>query len=213
MVRTKRKLATALTPDCDDDLTLRSPAEYIALNNFVMPVVVGYLNKEIAQLACSMVKSLTTTSRAIHWINQELGEIRGAVLENRAAIDYLLLLHNHGCEEFKGMCCFNLSDHSRLIEDNIKEVRETISNIKQRKGFFGLDLSVLTSWLPSLSGLREFFLIFLLFIFCGLIACCCIHCFPLFTSRIQSIPSPPAVCRAKANAVQQEETFQLKRIS
>ncbi|KFO77676.1 hypothetical protein N303_04806, partial [Cuculus canorus] len=36
-----------------------------------------------------------------------------------AAIDFLLLAHGHGCENFKGMCCINLSDHSRLIHKSM----------------------------------------------------------------------------------------------
>ena len=54
-----------------------------------------------------MAKALNATSQAISAISQELGQVREAVLENRAAIDHLLLRHNHGCEEFKGLCCFN----------------------------------------------------------------------------------------------------------
>ncbi|KFV64236.1 hypothetical protein N307_06420, partial [Dryobates pubescens] len=30
-----------------------------------------------------------------------------------AATDVLLSAHGHGCEDFEGMCCFNLSDHSQ----------------------------------------------------------------------------------------------------
>ncbi|KGL89682.1 hypothetical protein N301_15750, partial [Charadrius vociferus] len=41
-----------------------------------------------------------------------------------AAIDYLLLRHNHGCEEFKGMCCFNLSDNSQLVEKKIQHLKD-----------------------------------------------------------------------------------------
>ncbi|KFO80342.1 hypothetical protein N303_02123, partial [Cuculus canorus] len=31
------------------------------------------------------------------------------------AIDFLLLAQGHGCENFEGMCCMNLSDHSESI--------------------------------------------------------------------------------------------------
>ncbi|KAF6104210.1 hypothetical protein HJG60_011217 [Phyllostomus discolor] len=123
-----------------------------------------------------MVKALNATSQAISAISQELGQVREAVLENRAAIDYLLLRHNHGCEEFKGLCCFNLTDTSQLIEHKVKQINDMVSNIKQGKGFFGIDWSKLTSWLPSISGLREAFIVFILVIFFSIIACCCIVC-------------------------------------
>lgn len=38
-------------------------------------------------------------------MGQELGQVRETVLENEGAIDYLLLKHNQGCENFKGLCC------------------------------------------------------------------------------------------------------------
>ncbi|KFZ54454.1 hypothetical protein N338_13436, partial [Podiceps cristatus] len=41
-----------------------------------------------------------------------------------AAIDYLLLRHNHGCEEFKGICCFNLSDNSQLLEGENQQLKK-----------------------------------------------------------------------------------------
>ncbi|KFW80801.1 hypothetical protein N305_13334, partial [Manacus vitellinus] len=30
-----------------------------------------------------------------------------------AAIDFLFLAHGHGCQEFEGLRCMNLSDHSQ----------------------------------------------------------------------------------------------------
>lgn len=75
---------------------------------------------------------MDATSQAISAISQELGQIREVVLENRAAVDYLLLRHNHGCEEFKGLCCFNLTDSSQLIEHKVKQVNDVVSHIKQR---------------------------------------------------------------------------------
>ena len=81
-----------------------------------------------------MVKALNATLQPISvpFISQELGQVRETVLENRAAIDYLLLRHNHGCEEFKGLCYFNLTDSSQLIEHKLKQVNDVVSNIKQR---------------------------------------------------------------------------------
>ncbi|KFQ39180.1 hypothetical protein N332_01274, partial [Mesitornis unicolor] len=36
-----------------------------------------------------------------------------------AAIDCPLLTQEHGCEDFDGMCCMNLSDHSESIHKKI----------------------------------------------------------------------------------------------
>ncbi|KFV09678.1 hypothetical protein N340_06122, partial [Tauraco erythrolophus] len=36
----------------------------------------------------------------------------------------LLLAQGHGCEEFEGMCCFNLSDHSESIHKQLQWLKE-----------------------------------------------------------------------------------------
>ena len=54
-----------------------------------MPATVTYLNVEISRLACTMAKALNATSHTISAVSQELGQVREAVLENHAAIDYL----------------------------------------------------------------------------------------------------------------------------
>ena len=82
----------------------------MSLAIFVMPAMVTYLNVEISRLACTIATALNATSQAISAISQELGQVREAVLENSTAIDHLILRHNHGCEEFKGLRCFNLTD-------------------------------------------------------------------------------------------------------
>ncbi|KFO57586.1 hypothetical protein N302_07893, partial [Corvus brachyrhynchos] len=41
-----------------------------------------------------------------------------------AAIDFLLLAQGHGCQEFEGMCCFNLSDHITSIHKQLQWLRE-----------------------------------------------------------------------------------------
>ncbi|KFO94881.1 hypothetical protein N300_08045, partial [Calypte anna] len=37
---------------------------------------------------------------------------------------FLLLAHGRGCEDFDGMCCMNLSDHSRSIHKEIQQLVE-----------------------------------------------------------------------------------------
>ncbi|KFW80047.1 hypothetical protein N305_07509, partial [Manacus vitellinus] len=36
-----------------------------------------------------------------------------------AAIDFFLLAQGHGCKEFGGMCCMNLSDKSTSIHKSL----------------------------------------------------------------------------------------------
>lgn len=128
--------------------------------------LIGYLNKEQdlgahgwpACLQAVAAAALLVPEATKLTMGQQLGQVREKVLENRAAIDYLLHKHNQGCEIFKGLCCFNLSDNSQLIKNKFQQIHNIVSNIKQRTGFFGIDLSFLTSWLPSLEKLEEAFL-------------------------------------------------------
>ncbi|KGL82999.1 hypothetical protein N309_15729, partial [Tinamus guttatus] len=39
-----------------------------------------------------------------------------------AAIDFLLLAQGHGCEDFDGMCCMNLSEHSVSIHRGLQQI-------------------------------------------------------------------------------------------
>lgn len=52
------------------------------------------------------------------------------MLRNRAEIDFLLLAHGHGCEEFEGLCCFNLSSHSQSIHTTIQKMKDQIKELK-----------------------------------------------------------------------------------
>ncbi|KFP24965.1 hypothetical protein N325_06401, partial [Colius striatus] len=47
-----------------------------------------------------------------------------------AANDFLLLAQGHGCEEFEGFYCFNLSDHSSSIHKQLRELRNNLGKIK-----------------------------------------------------------------------------------
>ncbi|KFO82094.1 hypothetical protein N303_10056, partial [Cuculus canorus] len=47
-----------------------------------------------------------------------------------AAIDFLLLARGHGCEDFEGMCCMNLSDHSQSIHKAISPLIDRTKNLQ-----------------------------------------------------------------------------------
>lgn len=97
------------------------------------------------------------------------------MLQNRAAIDFLLLAQGHGCEDLEGMCCFNLSNHSESI-------RKAISTLKQHTSKIQQDISPLEKWLNSLDitgwlsglvkeGLRRLMLLVVgILIICSVIA-------------------------------------------
>ncbi|KFR16470.1 hypothetical protein N306_13523, partial [Opisthocomus hoazin] len=59
-----------------------------------------------------------------------------------AAIDFWLLAQGHGCQEFKGMCCMNLSDHSQSIHQQLAVLQERTEHITYNTSPFD-------SWLTS----------------------------------------------------------------
>lgn len=151
----QRRDLQELTPDCDSKTWLLTKAEYISLAVSLVgvPALATHNARALNSLACALVKGLNSTSQALDALNRELKQVREATLENRAAIDYLLLRHNHGCEEFKGLCCFNLSDQSQLIEDDIRRLKELTHKIGYENSPFDF-LSGLFDWLPNLHWLK-----------------------------------------------------------
>ncbi|KAE8582764.1 hypothetical protein XENTR_v10020251 [Xenopus tropicalis] len=88
---------------------LMSKSEIIALGFSLVevPGLTVYQGKQINEIACIIVKSINAASIAIANLLTDIGDARKAVLQNRAAIDYLFFKHNHGCEYFEGLFCFN----------------------------------------------------------------------------------------------------------
>ncbi|KGL97014.1 hypothetical protein N301_13909, partial [Charadrius vociferus] len=46
-----------------------------------------------------------------------------------AAIDFLLLAQGQGCEDFEGMCCMNLSDHSSSIHKRLTKLMDNMRKL------------------------------------------------------------------------------------
>ncbi|KFP77311.1 hypothetical protein N310_12073, partial [Acanthisitta chloris] len=46
-----------------------------------------------------------------------------------AAIDFLVLAHGHGCEDFEGMCYMNLSDHLHSISAIIQQLQDGVEKL------------------------------------------------------------------------------------
>ena len=89
---------------------------------------------------------------ALSGLLADVDSIRHATLQNCAAIDFLLLAQGHGCEDFDGMCCMNLSDHSESIHKAIKRLNDMTKKLTYND--WGLDgwLSGwgITGWIKDL---------------------------------------------------------------
>ncbi|TRZ14383.1 hypothetical protein HGM15179_012724 [Zosterops borbonicus] len=73
------------------------------------------------------------TSNALSDLLKDKEITRQATLQNRAAIDYLLLLHHYTCEEFKGLCSFNLSSWAEDVRQSIKKIWDMVQNHELRR--------------------------------------------------------------------------------
>lgn len=175
--RFKRQELSTLDESCDSQVHLLSKAEVDALTFSLVGVpglAVGAY-KTVKKLACAMVKNINSTSRALSLLNNEQQVLRQKILDNRAAIDYLLLLHHKRCEQIKNMCCFNLTDNSYGITSEIQNLRKLAASFTQAKGLGLIDW--LTSWLPDLTWLKELFIVGVILVFCALATCIFAKCF------------------------------------
>lgn len=83
------------------------------------------------KLCCWLAKQGNATSLALPNLLMDVDSVRQATSQNHAAIDFLLLAHSHGCEEFDGMCCVNFSDHSVSIHESIQKLRDKVGKHRQ----------------------------------------------------------------------------------
>lgn len=142
-VRNKRSIG--LTPSCNDNVELLSRAARISLAIFVPGAAAGNALKNLERLACWSEKQANATTEVLDQMLLDQDSLRHALLQNRAAIDFLLLAQGHGCEDFEGMCCLNLTSHSESIHKSIAWLKQHTSKIQK-------ETSVFDDWLRNLFG-------------------------------------------------------------
>lgn len=74
------------------------------------------------RLGCWLAKFSNSTSIAISDLLIDVDSIKHATLQNWAAIDFLFLTHEHGCEDFDKLCCINLSGHSNSVHAQLQKL-------------------------------------------------------------------------------------------
>ena len=136
---------TGLPPDCDDRVTLSSTTQRVFMSLLVPGAATGAALNQLGKLACWAEKQANVTTKVLESLLEDQNSLWHAVLQNRAAIDFLLLAQGHGCEDFEGMCCMNLSDHSESIHKQLQWLKQHANQIQQNQGFFGR-IVYLTVW-------------------------------------------------------------------
>ncbi|KFP89664.1 hypothetical protein N311_00441, partial [Apaloderma vittatum] len=129
---------------CKDEVTLEWTASFVTLAFFVPGGAAAHNYNQLKRLACWSLKEFNITSHIISELLTDVDSIRHAVLQNRAAIDFLLLAQGHGCEEFDGMCCMNLSDHLQSIHKQLSDLQQQFNKISYNTDPF-------SEWLNSLN--------------------------------------------------------------
>lgn len=97
--------------------------------------------KQLDGIGCWLSKQTNATSIALSELLTDINTVRRAALQNRAAVDFLLLAHGRGCQDLEGLCCMNLSDHSELVYHSISLLKEGVGKLQIEQG---------SDWLNSL---------------------------------------------------------------
>ncbi|XP_063280585.1 syncytin-A-like [Prinia subflava] len=170
---------TEFDESCDPKLYNWNEPKRIAVSLFLPWVAAAKALSEINHLGCWLSKQANATSAALSDLLKDEETTRHASLQNRAAIDFLLLAHGHGCQDFEGMCCFNLSSRSESIHANIQKLRELVKDLKIEKnpdwvndlfGQWGL-----TGWVASL--VKGILWIFIVIVIVLVMFSCLVYCF------------------------------------
>lgn len=140
----KKRDFNELDENCDSEIFHLSHLKRSAVCLFLPWVAVAKALGELGTVECWVAKQANLTLTAISDLLEDEEITRKATLQNRAAIDYLLLLHNHECQEFKGLCCFNLSSKAQDVRQAVQRMQELVHQIKEESKNWLEDL--LSGW-------------------------------------------------------------------
>lgn len=119
-----------LDPNCDSEIVHWSKPKGVAVTVFLLWVSAAKALGELVHLECGVAKQANLTSAALADLSDK--EItRQTTLHNIAAIDFLLLLYGHRCEEFQGLYCLTLSSKAEDVYKSINKMRDMIKTTKK----------------------------------------------------------------------------------
>ncbi|XP_058716083.1 uncharacterized protein LOC131590192 [Poecile atricapillus] len=129
----QKKDLTQLDEKCDNQIKDRSYTKKIVMSAFLPWAAAAKALGEPSHLECWLGKQANRTSSVLSDLLTDEETVRHATLQNRAAIDFLLLAHGHGCEESDGLCCFNLSSPSEGIHARIQRLQHAVQKLQAEK--------------------------------------------------------------------------------
>lgn len=115
IAKLSKRSASRFDEHCDAEIYHWAKSKRVAVSVFLAWVAAAKALSELGSLECWVTKQANLTSTALSNLLEDEEITRKATLQNRAAIDFLLLAHGNGCQEFDGLCCFNLSSKSQSV--------------------------------------------------------------------------------------------------
>ncbi|RLV98676.1 hypothetical protein DV515_00010559 [Chloebia gouldiae] len=127
----QKRSAENLVANCNSEIFHWAKSKRVAVSLFLPWVTVAKALGELGHLECWVVKQANLTSAAVSSLLEDEEITRQAMLKNRAAIDFLLLLHGHECQEFKGLYCMDLTTKPPNIHAALRSMNSLIGQVKQ----------------------------------------------------------------------------------
>ncbi|XP_021252233.1 uncharacterized protein LOC110398677 [Numida meleagris] len=121
----------AFDKNCKDEIKFWNREAIVFSSLFTPGLSASKALISLNKLGCWLSKQTNATSQALSGLLQDVDSVRHATLQHRAAIDFLLLAHRHGCEDIEGTCCMNLSDHSTSIHQSIQQLQEGVHKLHE----------------------------------------------------------------------------------
>ncbi|KFO63238.1 hypothetical protein N302_15403, partial [Corvus brachyrhynchos] len=119
-----------LDSNCGSKIVNWSTSKRVVTLLFLPWVAAAKALGQITHLECRLGKHANLTLSALSQLLEDEETTRHTMLRNRVATDFLLLAHGHGCKEFEGLCCFNLSSRSQSIHATIQKMKDQIKELK-----------------------------------------------------------------------------------
>ncbi|RMC02454.1 hypothetical protein DUI87_20847 [Hirundo rustica rustica] len=201
----QKRSADQLDPNCNSEIFHWAKSKRVAVSLFLLWVAAAKALGELSHLECWVVKQANLTSTAISSLLEDEEITRQATLQNRAAIDYILLLHGHECQEFEGLCCLNLTSKAPNIHAAIRSTNSLIGQVKQESEDWIKELCKgwgLTGWWTSIV---KTILLFLVILFLVTIAFGILPCL-IFKAINSLIPSTSEVNHIELANLKQKQT-------